>query len=60
MLTLLLTVCLLLTAMPAYAADNSVTVYFTLSSDGVPVMGKDGTVLARHKVTVPYFDLGLY
>ena len=63
LLTLLLAVCLILTAIPAYAAeDNSVTVYFTLTSDGVPVRGNDsaGTVLARHKVKVPYFDLGLY
>ena len=59
-LALLLAACMLVPAVPAYAADNSVTVYFSLSSDGVPVIGADGTVLARHKVTVPYFDLGLY
>ena len=38
------------------------TVYFTLSCDGVPVMGNDGdqTVLSHVKVTVPYFDLAEY
>lgn len=60
LLALLMSVCLLMAAVPAYAADNAVTVYFTLSSDGVPVSGRDGTVLARHEVSVPYFDLGLY
>ncbi len=38
------------------------TVYFTLSNDGVPVMGNDTkqTVLSHVKVTVPYFDLADY
>ena len=36
---------------------SSVTVYVTVSSDGVPLMGKDGTILAHLPVTVPYFDL---
>lgn len=40
---------------------SSKTVYFTLSNDGVPVLGADGeTVLTHVKVTVPYFDLGSY
>ena len=41
---------------------NQVTVYVTISSDGVPILGKDkdGTVLSHLKVTVPYFDLALY
>ena len=36
---------------------SSVTVYVTISSDGVPLMGKNGTILAHLPVTVPYFDL---
>lgn len=38
------------------------TVYFTLSCDGVPVLGNDPdqTVLSHVKVTVPYFDLAEY
>ena len=35
----------------------SVTVYVTVSSDGVPLMGKNGEVLAHLPVKVPYFDL---
>ncbi len=36
---------------------DSVTVYVTISSDGVPIVGQDGTVLSHLEVTVPYFDL---
>ena len=36
---------------------NSVTVYVTISSDGMPVQGKDGTPISHLEVTVPYFDL---
>lgn len=38
---------------------DEVTVYVTVSNDGVPLMGNDddGTVLSHLKVTVPYFDL---
>ena len=36
---------------------GSVTVYVTISNDGVPIYGIDGTPLAHLKVTVPYFDL---
>ena len=41
---------------------DEVSVYFTISCDGVPLMGNDAdnTVLAHKKVTVPYFDLALY
>ena len=41
---------------------DMVSVYFTISSDGIPLMGNDAdnTVLAHLKVDVPYFDLGLY
>lgn len=60
-LSLLIVLCLLLAALPAFAAPvNTATVYFTLSSNGVPVLGIDGTVLSRIKVTVPYFDIGWY
>lgn len=41
-------------------AADSVTVYVTLSNDGYPVVGADGTVLSHLEVTVPYFDLTLY
>ena len=39
-----------------------VTPVFTISSDGVPLMGNDAdnTILSHLKVTVPYFDLALY
>ncbi len=36
---------------------ESVTVYVTISNDGVPIYGIDGTVLSHLKVEVPYFDL---
>lgn len=36
---------------------DSVTVYVTVSSDGMPIMGRDGTVLSHLEVKVPYFDL---
>lgn len=38
---------------------ESVTVYVTFSSDGIPIVGNDAenTPLARLPVTVPYFDL---
>lgn len=36
---------------------DSVTVYVTISNDGVPIKGIDGTVLAHREITVPYFDL---
>ncbi|MBE6038035.1 MAG: hypothetical protein E7218_02370 [Anaerofustis stercorihominis] len=40
---------------------SSVTVYVTLSNDGVPIMAADGeTVMSNLKVTVPYFDLASY
>lgn len=39
---------------------KSVTVTVTLSNNGYPVLGADGTVLSNLRVTVPYFDLGLY
>lgn len=59
-LALLLIACWFALSLPAYAAESSATVYFTLSSDGTPVMGIDGTVLSRVRVKVPYFDLALY
>ena len=37
---------------------DSVTVYVTISSDGMPIKGIDGTVLSHLEVKVPYFDLG--
>ena len=39
---------------------SSVTVYVTVSSDGMPLESEDGTVLANLKITVPYFELELY
>ena len=38
--------------------QDSVRVYVTISNDGVPIRGKDGTVLSHLEVNVPYFDLG--
>ena len=37
--------------------QDSVRVWVTISSDGVPIIGKDGTVLSHLEVNVPYFDL---
>ena len=37
--------------------QKRVTVYVTISNNGIPLVGKDGTVLAHLKVDVPYFDL---
>ena len=47
---------------PMYDETNadSVTVNVTISNDGIPLMGKDGTILANLDVTVPYFDLADY
>lgn len=41
---------------------EAVTVYATVSSDGVPLIGNDAdsTVLSHLEVTVPYFDLERY
>ena len=39
---------------------KEVTVYVTISNDGVPIKGRDGTVLCHKAITVPYFDLGRY
>ncbi len=40
---------------------DSVTVYVTVSSDGLPILNSDGDeTLALLPVTVPYFDLGDY
>ena len=39
---------------------DSVTVNVTISNDGIPLMGADGTILANLDVTVPYFDLADY
>ena len=47
---------------PMYDETNadSVTVNVTLSNDGIPLLGADGTILANLDVTVPYFDLDDY
>lgn len=39
---------------------KAVTVYVTISNDGVPIRGYDGTVLCHKAITVPYFDLANY
>lgn len=39
---------------------EAVTVYATVSSDGIPLIGNDGTVLSHLEITVPYFDLERY
>lgn len=39
---------------------KEVTVYVTISNDGVPIKGHDDTVLCHKAITVPYFDLALY
>ena len=39
---------------------KEVTVYVTISNDGVPIKGHDGTVLCHKAITVPYFDLANY
>ena len=36
---------------------DKVTVYVTVSNDGKPLMGVDGTVLSHLEVEIPYFDL---
>ena len=36
---------------------DSVTVYVTISNDGIPIRGSDGTILSHLEVEVPYFDL---
>ena len=42
------------------SSQGEVTVTVTISNDGIPIAGDDGTALSHLKVTVPYFDLGLY
>ena len=39
---------------------KEVTVYVTISNDGVPIRGRDGTILCHKAITVPYFDLSQY
>ena len=41
---------------------KAVTVFATISSDGIPIVGNDAanTTLSHLEVTVPYFDLALY
>ena len=39
---------------------KEVTVYVTISNDGVPIKGRNGTVLCHKAITVPYFDLADY
>ena len=39
---------------------KEVTVYVTISNDGVPIKGRNGTVLCHKAITVPYFDLANY
>ena len=41
---------------------SEVTVYVTLSNDGIPLRGndEDETVLSHLELTIPYFDLALY
>lgn len=39
---------------------KQVTVYVTISNDGIPLIGAEGTILSHLEVTVPYFDLGEY
>ncbi|MBQ8975558.1 MAG: hypothetical protein IJ072_07555, partial [Oscillospiraceae bacterium] len=41
-------------------AASKVTVNVTVSNDGVPIMGQEGTPISHLDVTVPYFDLSLY
>lgn len=76
LICLVLTAALLFGILPtfAYAAEpgdapvprlnetpaDSVTVTVTLSNDGVPLMGADGTELVNLQVTVPYYDLAYY
>lgn len=40
--------------------QDSVRVWVTISSDGIPIVGNEGTVISHLEVNVPYFDLGLY
>lgn len=40
--------------------QEKVKVTVTISSDGIPVLGKDGTPMAHLDLEVPYFDLGKY
>ena len=47
-------------AMTNESSQGEVTVTVTVSNDGIPIEGADGTALSHLKVTVPYFDLGLY
>lgn len=39
---------------------SSVNVWVTISNDGYPIKGEDGTIISHLDVNVPYFDLGLY
>lgn len=39
---------------------KEVTVYVTISNDGVPIKGHGDTVLCHKAITVPYFDLADY
>ena len=40
--------------------QDSVRVWVTISSDGIPIVGNEDTVISHLEVNVPYFDLDLY
>ena len=40
--------------------DDTVRVYVTISNDGKPIQGHDGTVMANYPVDLPYISLSSY
>jgi len=61
LIAILLAAIMILGFMPQNVkADNSVTVYLSLTSDGGFLTDIDDEAIALRAVTVPYFDLGLY
>ena len=69
MLSLFLVICMVLGMIPSSvfavetgeAADDSVTVYFSISDDASYLVGDaTGEVMALKEITVPYFDLANY
>ncbi|MBR3275702.1 MAG: hypothetical protein IKG08_03720 [Eubacterium sp.] len=61
LLALVLAAVMILGFMPKNVkADNSVTVYLSLSENGGYLTDTDDEAIALREITVPYFDLGYY
>lgn len=66
-LSLLLALVLIVGLLPTVAlaeeagdAEKTAAITVTISNDGLPIAGQDGTVISNLEITVPYFELEPY